>query len=140
MVSPIYPIRSLIKFKAKSQLIANYIGQDVTIFVNRQGKDPISQPIRPAEPSQPAGAGEPTAPRRDPEGCLLNEAFDEALFREITATSFHPNQHPELYQPCLSAHDAAEIEDQIATEIIQTYGQIQQSKKSELVQRLNSLL
>ncbi|MEO0984629.1 MAG: hypothetical protein AAFY20_03665 [Cyanobacteria bacterium J06639_14] len=136
MANHVYPVRSFIKFKAKSQLIADLNGQVMTSFVQRQGAEHSTELITPEEAE--------TTPHPDDgaltTGASTDQMFDEGLFQEIATIAFCSEHHPELYQPCLSQVVATEIEDRVATELIETYKRIKHRQGSALVQSLNALL
>ncbi|MGF1496991.1 MAG: hypothetical protein ACFB8W_09240 [Elainellaceae cyanobacterium] len=132
MTTNIYPTRSFIRFKAKSQLIADLSGHSVVTFVDRADN---TTSLSAAAPQDAPSKGEVTDPV-----CVNFEALDEPLLRDIASTLFHPNRHPELYQPCQTRSLAMSIEAAIATEIVQTYKQIKRNEYNATVQGLNSLL
>jgi hypothetical protein len=147
MENHIYPTRSFIKFSARSQLISNLTGQVFTTYIQRQGLSATTDLISPESPDSwsETSDAEQTGAGNDASSDAMNpshidEELDESLFRDITSTTFHPDQHPELYQPCESLERAAEIESQIAAEIVETYQRIRVQQNHPVVQTLNALL
>ncbi len=152
MENHIYPTRSFIKFSARSQLMSNLTGQVFKTYIQRHGQSVTTDLI---SPELPVSFSELSDDRTDSdlddiysgshhgtdwEANQMDEELDEALFRDITSIVFHPDQHPELYQPCASVESAAEIETQIAAEIVETYQRIQLNQQQPIVQTLNALL
>lgn len=133
MTSDIYPMRSFIKFRAKSQLVADLTGQALISYVNRSGESGSQGLVSPDQHPEV----EFNAPQ---ESAQPDEPLDDGLLREIIKNVFHPDRHPELYQPCRSEVEASVVEEQITAEIISAYKQIKLSQQSEIVQHLNSLL
>jgi hypothetical protein len=140
--SHIYPTRSFIKFAARSQLIANLTGQVFTTFVQRYGHETSKDLISPEPPLADAelADAEPLSDEPRESTHPMEQALDNELFRDITNSVFHPEQHPELYEPCDSVEMAADIENEIAAEIVETYQTIKFNQKSPMVQSLNALL
>jgi hypothetical protein len=104
------------------------IGVSVTPTRDNTGADTFSADA--AELNSPA----PTATSG------VDTAIDTALFDEIVQTLFNPTCHPELYQSCGTIAAAAELETQLAAEIVATYRQIKQQQDCPTVQSLNKLL
>ncbi|MGJ3244954.1 MAG: hypothetical protein ACFE0I_02635 [Elainellaceae cyanobacterium] len=140
--SHIYPTRSFIKFAARSQLIANLTGQVFTTFVQRHGHETSKDLISPEAPLADAelADAELLSDESRESTHAMEQALDNELFRDITNSAFHPEQHPELYEPCASVEMAADIENQIAAEIVETYQTIKCNQKRPMVQSLNALL
>lgn len=139
MVNPIYPTRSFIRFQAKSQLTADMIGQQVMTFINREANE---HHIDAAMPSQSHGPSVPDADvhKQLNAANILDEGLDERLLKEIATLTFHPDQHPEIYQPCDSREHATAIEQAIAAEIVATYKRIKENESRANVKALNALL
>ena len=138
MVNPIYPTRSFIRFQAKSQLTADISGQQVMTFVSRENVDSSRMDLTlPDEPPKDTKAwthhrkNSPTPPAI---------GLDEVLLKEISSLAFHPDQHPEIYQPCTSREQATTIEAAIAAEIVDTYKHIKANEVRPSIQALNALL
>lgn len=144
--SHIYPTRSFIKFAARSQLIANLTGQVFTTFIQRHGhetsNDLISPEAAPSDIPSDIELADTESSIDEPHESThpMDQSLDNDLFRDITNSVFHPEQHPELYEPCDSVEMAADIENQIAAEIVETYQTIKFNQKSPMVQSLNALL
>ncbi|MGJ3253007.1 MAG: hypothetical protein ACFE0J_18030 [Elainellaceae cyanobacterium] len=139
--SHIYPTRSFIKFAARSQLIANLTGQVFTTFVQRHGHETSKDLISPEAPDDIELADTESLSDESHESTHpMEQTLDNELFRDITHSVFHPEQHPELYEPCDSVEMAADIENQIAAEIVETYQTIKFNQKRPMVQSLNALL
>lgn len=68
------------------------------------------------------------------------QTFDESLFQDVARTTFHAERHPELFVTHSSAAHVKAIEQQVATEIVETYRHIKQNQERSDVQRLNTLL
>ncbi|MBD2461320.1 hypothetical protein H6G89_09700 [Oscillatoria sp. FACHB-1407] len=101
MIDPVgsaYPMRALVRHKAKAKLIEGIEFQD---------------------------------------DCPL---VDEDLLRDLATTLFQSKQAQDLYTQCHSRHEADEIENRFATELVETYKQIKQQEANPLVQLLNGLL
>lgn len=140
---PIYPTRSFIRFQAKNQIIADLAGEEITSFVQRPGASQEEGTVTPNPDWLNHSSGD--APDCPPQSSASNTAamllpFDEALFSELAKTVFHPDRHPELYQPCDSQADAMAIENQVIAELVETYERIARNQTDERVQRLNALL
>ena len=139
-----YPTRSFIRFQAKSQLIAALMEGQISTVVNPIGPSSIAstcdldgQANDGSSPNQ--GNSEHHDKKRV--GSVSNKfLLDETLFAEIAATTFHQEQHPELYQPHPSRHDVTHIEQAIATEIVFTYKRIFNNRADQRIQNLNALL
>lgn len=129
MESNIYPIRSFIRFQAKQQLLAETQAQtDVALSHESLSHEPSSV-------QRVASVGEAPKP-----AYFDITAVDNDLLKEIAATLFNSDRHPELYQPCKDIIEATAIEDAIAFDIVATYRQIKQNQKRTEVQALNKLL
>ncbi|MEO1351164.1 MAG: hypothetical protein AAFW84_20545 [Cyanobacteria bacterium J06635_15] len=70
----------------------------------------------------------------------IGTPIDEILFKDITETLFNADTNPELYRSYASREQAAEVEDQVVSEIVQTYRHIQSQISNPIVQRLNALI
>ncbi|MEB3355198.1 MAG: hypothetical protein VKK04_00525 [Synechococcales bacterium] len=136
MATNIFPTRSFIRFKAKSQLIADLSGHSVVAFINRPG-DRSAEDGTAFSPIAPQNTDDEVS--TDPV-CVNFEALDESLLRDIASTLFHPSRHPELYESCESRSTAMEIESAIAAEIVNTYKHIKRKEYDPAIQELNSLL
>ncbi|MBF2079489.1 MAG: hypothetical protein IGR76_13485 [Synechococcales cyanobacterium T60_A2020_003] len=127
-MQPIYPLRSYIRFSAKSQLLAEQLGTAVAQhFTSTSDVDPFGTP--PTSVSEPSDYSQNSLPR-----------FDDELFSVVAATVLHPCRHPEVYEPCASAAEASAIEDRVSAEIVAAYQNVQSPFKAEIVERLNQLL
>ena len=138
MVNPIYPTRSFIRFQAKSQLTADMSGQQVMTFVSREDVDsrmdlalPDASQKAPTNSELKCGQGNDSP---------AEIGVDEVLLKEISSLAFHPDQHPEIYQPCTSREQAAAIEKSIVAEIVDTYKRIKSNEARPSIQALNALL
>ncbi|UBF23707.1 hypothetical protein K9N68_18225 [Kovacikia minuta CCNUW1] len=76
----------------------------------------------------------------DPETCDLCACLDEELMRELTLNLFQSGKYSSLYLQCRSSEEAAEITDQMAAELVNTYRQIVQQRQDPTIQQLNNLL
>jgi len=132
MVNPIYPTRSFVRFQAKRQLAADIIGQQVITVINRGAGSRLDM----AQPD----VGVPQHSTNDQVPPVAPTTIDEMLFQDICAIAFHPDRHPNLYQPCASPDEAAAIEQAIADEIVATYTQIKLNQSEPGIQQLNALL
>ena len=70
----------------------------------------------------------------------LSELLDEALFLELAATTFHAEKNQTFHQPYLLREEAAEIENRIATELVEADRWIKSRQNSSIVHKLNTLL
>ncbi|MGB3494279.1 MAG: hypothetical protein WBA57_16230 [Elainellaceae cyanobacterium] len=146
----IYPTRSFIRFQAKNQIIADLTGEKVTRFIERPGIVQEQGTIEPnldwidsliENPPPASGDAQECDPQAHPSGMpAAFFSFDEALFSELAKTTFHPDRHPELYQPCTSQQKASEIEQQVTTELVESYERITRNQTDARVKRLNALL
>ncbi|MGF1537607.1 MAG: hypothetical protein ACFB4J_14150 [Elainellaceae cyanobacterium] len=125
MEKNIYPIRSFIRFQAQQQLLSQ---------VNQ-----ASEPQSPQRFSVQGGA-EALFHRAPGPICIDASTLDSALLKDITATLFESDRHPELYRPCQDILEATAIEEAIASEIVVTYLRIKQNEQHPAVQALNKLL
>jgi hypothetical protein len=116
LANPIYPMRSVIRCKAKQQLML-----DTDVMVNQDS----SLRKNGASPSEFWGG---------------DEFLDVKLFNELAITLFRSERCEVLYQPCHSQAEACLIEDWIAMELATTYRRIIQQRQSPVVQALNVLL
>lgn len=66
--------------------------------------------------------------------------IDNTLLQDISSTLLQPDISPTAYQPYASRDQAIAIEEQMATEIAETYCRMQRQLKNPLVQQLNQLL
>jgi len=151
---PIYPARSFIRFQAKNQIIADLTGEEITSFVHRPGAVQEQGTTTPnpdwrnsgridiwsENPADSSRAQDQRSQMDQGSTAAPSLSFDEALFGELTKTAFHPDRHPELYQPCDSQVEARAIESQVVAELVKTYEQIVRNQADEQVQRLNALL
>lgn len=158
MVDPIYPTRSFIRFQAKSQLTADLSGQQIMTFIRRNAVDTAMDVTRPNPPQALApNASDISTTSLEPKQANYQEThhqqanhqdtnvpssvrLDETLLQEVASLAFHPDQHPEIYQPCKSHQQAIVIEQAIATEIIETYKHIKANATKPHIQALNASL
>ena len=138
MVNPLYPTRSFIRFQSKSQLTADMSGQQVMTFVRRESVDSRMDLALPSESHKDLNAALNHGQESDIHPASVG--LDESLLKDISSLAFHPDQHPEIYQPCASREQAAAIEQAIAAEIVATYKQIKANETNPNIQALNALL
>jgi hypothetical protein len=151
MTTPsIYPVRSLIRFKARSVLWEEHMnasGLTVTSTVpvkeNPLGLNPPG--LNPTDPTpDPCCDWEADAARiwavDTPQPSMAIAPWDEEFFQVVATTVLHPCRNPDVYEPCPSAERAAAIEDQVSQEIIDTYHQMHQTPQPTLIERLNRLV
>lgn len=129
MLRGLYPTRSLIRFKAKSQLMAELTGESFTTRIHRNGTSTLET----VEPSTMESAAYCEQLKAD-------EPLDEELFNVITNQIFQPDVHPELYwtYPLQTAVDA--VERRLVAEIVAAYQAACLEQRHQLVNRLNALL
>ncbi|MEM9216884.1 MAG: hypothetical protein AAGD25_21355 [Cyanobacteria bacterium P01_F01_bin.150] len=155
MANPIYPTRSFIRFQAKRQLTADMSGQQVMTFVSQDSSgsqmdvtlpnppeelQPLEiQPTLESYQDNPQKAHYAAVNHQETKDSFPN-GLDESLFKEIADLTFHPDQHPEIYQPCQSIDAANAIEQAIAIEIVDTYKRIKVNATKPSIQSLNALL
>lgn len=162
-----YPSRSFIRFTAQNQILADLTGQPINTFVQRFGGESYVQQVTPGDQPNPKSSNSnnqgidlrmglsvtPVTPDSLFDGHNLQNTseqvsennpqesiFDEELFEEIAKVTFSPNRYPELYQSCGTQKAAAQVEAQVADEIVATYKRIKQQQECPIVQSLNSLL
>lgn len=75
-----------------------------------------------------------------PEAYEADLAWDEALFTELTSTFLQPAVQPLLASSYESRDEAAMVEGQLATSLVQAYRRILQQRQDERVLQLNALL
>lgn len=141
-----YPTRSFIRFQAKSQLIAALMEGQISTVVNPIGPSSLVSTCDCDLGDQANGDSDSKHENSEhydenrvgsPSNKFL---LDETLFAEIAATTFHQEQHPELYQSHSSRQDVTHIEEAIATEIVSTYKRILTNRADQRIQNLNALL
>jgi hypothetical protein len=137
-----YPTRSLIRFQAKKYLIADLHSGGSFIVVAQVGESNRTTIIdaQPTDPSDRIPNESQPLSQQDSEPSKLVPSMDDELFAEISSTAFHPERHPELYQPHASEESATDVERAIATEIVDTYKRILKNRSDRFIQDLNSLL
>ncbi len=137
-----YPTRSFIRFQAKKHLIADLHSGGSFSVVARVGKSNMTTIIdaQPTDPSDRMPDESQSLDQQDSELSQPAPSIEDELFAEITSTVFHPQRHPELYQPHASQASATQVERAIATEIVDTYKRIFTNRSNQFIQDLNSLL
>jgi hypothetical protein len=130
MSSQIYPVRSFIRFTAKSQLTADLAGDAVPIYVNRGGAVDQALAFQPADD----GGGAYCEVFQAAGDCL-----DDDLLQHITATMFDPDRHPEIYRSYDSRTVAAQVETEAAAAIVLAYKQACLEQRQQLVAQFNHL-
>jgi predicted nucleic acid-binding Zn-ribbon protein len=65
------------------------------------------------------------------------DRVNEELLQELAATQLRAERGALFNQPCDSLQQAAQLEDQLANELIAAYQRIQQQNKNPVVQQLN---
>ena len=66
--------------------------------------------------------------------------LDNALLQDISATLLQPKVSPAVYQPYASRDEALAVEEQVSTNIAESYCRVQRQLASPVVQQLNQLL
>lgn len=137
-----YPTRAFIRFQAKKQLITELYSSNPSTSAFRFGESNMTAIID----AQSDGSSDRIPAERQPHDPQVDERFqpdsfiDDELLAEIASTAFHPEQHPELYQPHASKEMVTDMEGAIAAEIVDTYKHILKNRSDQFIQGLNSLL
>lgn len=129
MLRGLYPTRSLIRFKAKSQLMAELTGESFTTRIHRNGASTLET----VEPTTAESAAYCDQLKAD-------EPLDEELFKAVTDQVFQPDVHPELYWTYPSQASVDAVERRLVAEIVAAYQSDRLEQRQQLVNRLNALL
>ncbi len=113
--------------------MADLHGQAITVLVRKNGQSTGSQLREPAI----ARALEITA---FCETYQTEEVLDEEIFGAIATATLCPEEHPELYTSYTSQRAVAQVEQEIAQEIVNSYKQLKLRQRQAFVQKLNQLL
>lgn len=126
MENNIYPIRSFIRFQAKQHLLSDALANGDRLANTLRDNEPVPERV--------------SAEKVPFMGPLDTAAIDNELLKDIAATLFNSERHPELYRPCQDIIEATAIEDAIALDIARSYRRIKQNQRRKDVQVLNRLL
>ncbi len=129
MLRGLYPTRSLIRFKAKSQLMAELTGESLTTRIHRNGMSTLET----VEPSTAESAAYCEQLKAD-------EPLNEELFKTIADQVFQPDLHPELYWTYPSQASVDAVETRLVAEIVAAYQTACLEQRRQVVNRLNVLL
>lgn len=70
----------------------------------------------------------------------IDPPVDALLFQDITGTLLQPAVHPDVYCAYPNRDAAMQVEEQVSSEIADTYVRIKRQQSDPLVQQLNDLL
>ncbi|MGQ4648207.1 hypothetical protein [Lyngbya aestuarii] len=70
----------------------------------------------------------------------ISKPLNEELLLEIAAVLFNQEKLQLFEKACNSREEAAEIEDKMATELVETYQNIESQQSNPIVEKLNALL
>ena len=71
---------------------------------------------------------------------LIGEDIDAVLFQGVTGQLFQPAVHPDIYCAYPTPAAAMAVEDEVSSEIAETYVRLRRQQQDPRVQRLNRLL